>query len=341
MDLFSTNRLLGVVQDLRALPPSGPSLLSLLFPTIVEEASEEVHVDREDGPRRLAPFVSPIMAGKIVESLGFTTSTIRPAYVKDKRVFQPQRALKRTIGEPLMGSLSPEARIARLLARDLADQLAMLRRRKELMAAEVLRTGKLTITGDGFNAINVDFLRAAGLTKTLAGAARWNQAGVSPVADVETWGYEMAKTSNAIPTEIFFELSAWQLFKADAKFEKAVDLLRGGDAKVDVSPRIATGPVLRGTMGTFRLWTYQDWYVDSAGTEQQMFPQYTVVMAGGAVEGVQLHGAIQDEEAGLVATEFFPKTWIEKDPSQRILLGQSAPLVAPLRPNATLGATVV
>ena len=40
-------------------------------------------------------FVSPVVAGRIVESQGFTTNTFKPAYIKDKRAFNVDRPLKR------------------------------------------------------------------------------------------------------------------------------------------------------------------------------------------------------------------------------------------------------
>jgi hypothetical protein len=48
--------------------------------------------------------------------------------------------------------------------------------------------------------------------------------------------------------------------------------------------------------------------------------------------GVQAFGAIMDEEV-LIATEFYPSSWVEKNPSARFIMTQSAPLVVPTRPN--------
>jgi hypothetical protein len=40
------------------------------------------------------------------------------------------------------------------------------------------------------------------------------------------------------------------------------------------------------------------------------------------------------------AMPYFAKSWIEKDPSARVLLMQSAPLPVPYRINASMAATV-
>lgn len=344
MDLFSTNALVAAIRDLRLEAPP-LDLLSLFFPTLVEETSEEIHFDTEVGPRRVAPFVSPLVEGKLVESQGYVAKTFKPAYVKDKRVFDANRPMKRAYGEPLTGNLSPAQRMQILVAQDLRDQIAMLRRRKLLMAAEALRLGQVTVAGDGYPTTVVSFGRAAGLTISLTGGAlEWDDAGVSPVDNVEDWSLLVQQTSGAIVTDIVFEIAAWRLFRADTKFAQAVDLLRGRDqSSLDLGPRMARGASLRGTLGNLRLWTYQDWYVDTAGVEQPVLPQYTVLgVAAGpdGLDGQQCHGAIRDEDAGFQAMEYFPKSWTTQDPSVRYLLLQSAPLVVPFRVNASFAAVV-
>jgi hypothetical protein len=341
MDLFTTNRLVALVQDLRAIPPTNPNLLTHFFPSTIEEESEEIHFDVETLPRRIAPFVSPILQGKVVEDQGFTTKTYKPAYVKDKRVFNPNRPLQRMMGEALTGSMSPSERISRLVALALADQLNMLRRRKLVMASEILRTGKVTIAGEGFPTQLIDFGRAAAHTKTLAGVARWGEAGVSPVDNIEDWMLEVLQKSGAAIADVVMDVLSWRYLKADVKFEKAVDLLRvSGVGPIDVSPRAREGMVLRGVMGDTRIWTHASWYIDEAGVEQKLLPDNTVLLGSASLDGVQQHGAIRDEEAGFQAMEFYPKSWIEKDPSVRILLGQSAPLLVPYRPDASMCVTV-
>ena len=347
MDLFSTNALVALVEDLRARP-APVSLLSLFFPAIIEEASEEIHFDTEDKPRRLAPFVSPLSQGKVVEALGFATKTFKPAYIKDKRVFDANRPLKRLMGEALTGSMTPEQRIQMHLVMQLADQIAMIRRRKEVMASEVLRTGSVVVAGDEYPSVTVNFGRAGALTKTLTGgAAEWDDAGIDPISNIEDWALEVLQLSGAAPTDVVFSIGAWRLFQMDgsgvlrARFTAAVDLLRARDqSSIDLGPRPGAGCVLRGTLGSLRLWTYSDWYVDSSGVEQPIMPANSLIMASGGAEGAQCHGAIRDEEAGYQATEFFPKTWLQQDPSVRFLMTQSAPLVVPFRPNATLAAVV-
>ncbi len=341
MDLFSTDRLLAVIEDLRSRPTPN-SLLSLFFPSILEEQSEEIHFDTENKPRRIAPFVAPLLEGKVVESQGFTTKTFQPAYVKMKTTFDPKRPLKRLMGEPLTGNVSPEQRIQIHLAMDLADHIAMIRRRKLVMASEALRLGTVTVAGDGYDTKVVNFGRDAELTIDLSGgAAEWDDSGISPINDLEDWSLLMAEKCGCGATDAIFDVKAWRLFKADSEFKNAVDLRRvSGIGNIDMGPRASAGLTLRGTMGDMRLWTCADWYVNDAGSEVKLIPDNTVILGSGSIEGQQAQGAIIDHDAGYQAFEFYPKSWTVPDPSVRYLLTQSAPLVVPYRPNASLSATV-
>jgi hypothetical protein len=76
-------------------------------------------------------------------------------------------------------------------------------------------------------------------------------------------------------------------------------------------------------------------------TVKKFLPDGEIIMASRQIEGVRHFGAIQDLEAGIQPREFFVKSWEEKDPSVRYILGQSAPLIAPYRANGTLGAKVL
>jgi len=158
MDLFSTNILNRVVVNLLG---ESQFLLDRYFTTVQSETTEEIHFDVLDGKRRIAPFVSPLVEGLIVASLGYTTATYKPAYVKDKRVFDMNKPLKRSPGEQVGGTLSPADRLRALIARDMNEQVTMLHRRLEVMAGEVLTTGKSTISGEKYPTVSLDFGRAA------------------------------------------------------------------------------------------------------------------------------------------------------------------------------------
>ena len=107
------------------------------------------------------------MEGKVVSAEGFETRSFKPAYVKDKRRFDPNAPLKRLIGETIGGSLAPMNRREAALNRALTNQVENLTRREEVMAAEALRTGKITVAGEDYPTQVIDFQRDTELTVAL------------------------------------------------------------------------------------------------------------------------------------------------------------------------------
>jgi hypothetical protein len=97
-----------------------------------------------------------------------------------------------------------------------------------------------------------------------------------------------------------------------------------------------------GSLEGFEFYTYAGWYVDPAdGVEKEIQPAKEITMAAPAeVEGVRAFGAIKDLRS-LQAVPQFVKSWQEENPSGQMLLSQSAPLMVPRRPNATLKAIVI
>ena len=337
MDVYATAFLSAVVESL--LRPS-QFLVNRFFPTVIIADQEEIKFDVAEAKRRIAPFVSPLVQGKLVESLGYNTNTFKPAYVKDKRVFDPERPLRRAIGEAIGGSGNPGSREQMNLVREVADQVDMLMRRKEVMASEALRAGTVTVTGEGYGTVVVNFGRAAGHTITLSGASRWGQAGIKPLDNIQTWTLTVLQSIGAQITDVVMDVDAWNLFKADADVKAILDNRRGTAAEAELAAQPVAGEKLVAVIDMVRYWLYNEWYVDDAGVEQKVLPNNTVILGSSAIEGIQHHGAIRDARAGYQAMEFFPKSWIKEDPAVRYLMMQSAPLVVPYRPNASLAATV-
>lgn len=337
MDLFSTNTMLAVVESL--VKPS-QFLLTRYFPAIQTETSEEIHFDVMDKTRSLAPFVSPVVAGQIINQKGYTTNTFKPAYIKDKRVFDANRPLKRMAGEQIGGSLDPMDRLRMILANEVIDQVERIQRRLEVMAAEALRTGALTITGENYPTQNVNFNRNADLTETLTGGECWGQAGVKPLNLLQDWAQLMLQKSGAIPTDVIMTTDVWKVFREDTQVQKRLDQFRGNSTMTQQA-QIAEGGVFMGIIDGFNIYVYSGWYVNDSNVETPILPAGTVLMTSSQLQGVQAFGAIRDEAAGFQALPYYPKSWVEEDPSARMLLMQSAPLIVPTRVNASFAATVL
>lgn len=340
INIFSTAVLANVVAY---LPPAQSFLLDRYFQREQRSLTEQIAFDVESGARRMAPFVSPLVQGKVVTSKGYSTRTFEPAYIKDKRVFDPNKAMKRMIGEQIGGVLSPGDRTQANLRYELADQIAMITRRMEWMAASALTTGKVTVTGESYPTVVVDYGRASTHTIVKAGGSKWSDTNVNPLNDLQDWALGLIlKDSGAMSRDVIMTVDVWEIFRENSFIKSRWNSLNTNRADIALNAAIEAGGVYMGSIDGFNIFVYADWYVDPVdGVEKPMLPAGTVIMAGDQVEGVRAFGAIRDETAGYQPLPYYPKSWVEEDPAVRYLLMQSAPLVVPQRPNATLTATVL
>jgi len=344
---YTTAELVQVVPNLKT---SQNFLLDMFFPNIVEYDTEEVAIDIDVGLRRMSPFVSPLVEGKLVEQRRYVTNKFKPAYIKDKRAPDLRKPVRRQIGERIGGELTGEERMMANLNFEMADQVDMVNRRLEWMAASALTSGTVTITGDGFPTTLIDFGRAAALTIALSGSNRWgytlNAAGrdTNIVGQIDAWGATILKQSGAVVTDIVFTNTPWKIFMQAEGVQGAIfypDLASKGN-EINPGSQINKGAVYKGRWGQYDLWLYNDWYIDANNVEQPMLPDGNVIMSSGdALMGTRAFGMIIDPRFAYKAMAYAPKTWIQEDPAQTIIMLQSAPLVIPSRVNASLCVTVI
>lgn len=335
-DIYTTNQLIGVVQTL-IRPVSW--LLDRYFPTITTFDTEEVHVDVIPGKRRVIPLVSPFVEGKIVDALAQRVNTLKPAYAKAKTPFQPNRALKRTAGEQIGGSLTAQQRHDLALTQHLEDLIGMVVRRKEVMASEALRTGKVTLVGDGYPSVTVDFQRNAAHTIAAlsGGTNHWAHASSKPLRNLAAWATLGLQNGGANLVDVIMGADAWAEFSEHSTVEKRLLQINAAGTDMNRTIEPVEGGVYKGTVDGMNIFVYSGWYIDPVtGTETEIWPSKAVCVTSTQIEGEQLHGAIQDPRAGLAAMEFFPKMWMEEDPAMTWMMIQSAPLVAPRRPDAAV-----
>lgn len=348
MNIFDTNVLIQVVPNLMT---SQNWLLDKFFPNITESDTEEVSIDVDVGLRRLAPFVSPLVEGKLVESRKFQTNSFKPAYIKDKRAPDLRKPIRRQIGERIGGKYSAAEREMLNLQFELTDQIDMINRRLEWMAASALQTGTVTVTGEGYETQVVDFGRSSDLTIALSGADKWpetveaGKTNTKPTDDIEDWAQRMLKESGAVATDIVFTTKSWKAFRLDTSVKDSAitfPALSPFGNQINPGTQIKTGAVYKGRWGNYDLWVYNDWFIDPLdGKEKPMIADGSVIMSGADLMGTRAFGAIIDPAFNYGPMAYAPKSWLQHDPAQRFIMVQSAPLVIPSRVNASLCAVVV
>lgn len=339
-DLYSTVSMAGVVGALRVEAPR--FLLDFFFPRVFNALGKDITLDIEGEDLEIAPFVSPLSKGVIQREQGYSTKVFTPAYVKPLNVVNDDHVMTRSIGEQIGGTLSPEQRAQAILGNYLKLQTNRIVRRKEVMAAEVLRTGRCVISGPNYPTKEVDFGRDSSLTKALTGGTRWGEAGVSPYDDISAWSDAVGEMSSAAVTTVVMDSRAWALFSADPRTEKALDTTLGQSSMIALGyqPGLPGVPIYKGIIGSVEFYVYNDVYAID-GIKSKLLPEYTVILAAKpALYGLQMHGAIRSAAHNYIAGEIVSRSWIDDDLDVRKVESQSAPLVVPGRPDASMCVTV-
>ena len=338
-DIYGTAEMLDV---LRVVPVESTYWLDNWFNQARQFDTAEIMFDKLKTVRRLAPFVSPVVQGRVMKSRGFHTESFAPAYVKPKHVVDPNRMFTRRPGEvPGLGSSSPGARWDAAVAENLAEERETINRRENWMAAMSVIYGKVTVTGEDYPTQVVDFRRNAGLTRVLTGNARWGESAADPLADIKELRTLAFKESGAAITRLTMGLTAFDLFYEDTKVQA---LLKGQEigniARTSDSTLSALGSpgqpyefrgILQGANGQGRLevYTYNEQYEDEDDVTQDYMSTYSVVGTGSSLRGVRCYGAIRDKRAGLQPLPLFPKMWDQEDPALTYTMTQSALLPVP------------
>jgi hypothetical protein len=338
--LYDTHTLAGVIAE-RADTPS-TFLLDVFFPFVQNFDTETIDFDVLVTGRKLAPFVSPEASAKPTTGGGYQTKSFKPANIKMLETVKPNRALKRRAGEPAGGSMSPAERMDAIMFDIFAEHERAILRRKEWMAAQALRFGRVDVEGENYPKQTIDYGRPAGHRVDLTGSARWGEANVKPLDNIEAWATTVQDACGVAPNVVILGSAAWKIVRADADMQKVLDNRRQASGAIELGP-ISVNDVSRarfvGVIGDFEFWVYAQNYEDDAGATQAFIDPHEIILGSSAVEGIRASGAILDHDS-LVPQDIFRKSYTTENPSRRWALSEAAPLVIPSRPKATLCAKV-
>lgn len=338
IDMFATRTLVAVVSQMKR-PQT--FFLNMFFKKSKTSQTKYVDIDVIKGKRRLAPFVSPRMQGRIVEKIGYRTDTYEPPYIKPKHVLEPEDFDEREIGTTIyQNNETPGTRAQRKMAELLMDLDDQITRREEWMAAIALQTGEVPIVGDGVN-VTIDFGLEATHNITLVGDDLWDNTASTPIEDLEDWAEILLQDSGLACDIIVMGKDAARAFCNHADVKEKLDNRRVvmGEIKPD---KIANGARYIGNISSVGdIYVYHEWYIDEAsGIEGSLMDPKKVLLGSTRAECIRHYGAIRDLKC-MAAMERFPKVWDNDDPSCRFLMLQSAPLPAPHQIDAFVVAQVL
>jgi len=340
--ITSTAYLLGAFG---VMDKTNPVLLNLYFPMTQQFDTAEVYWDKIQRARSLAPLCIPTVAGIPQRSRGYSSVGVVPPYIKFKHVVEPVRALKRRVGERLLGSMSLTERFQLAIMDNLYLEDDAITRREEWMATNLLINGTLTLQSPDHPPLLIDLQRDASLTVALTSSLCWGQTGIDPLSNMQDWAANVQKLSGFHPGRVVMDPKAARLFLKSPNVLTVMQSYRQRSGDVDLAGKVVGGAIGQevkylGEIGEFEIYVYQQLYTDDLGVTQQMMPDYTVLMGNPVgCGGIRTYGAILDAES-LQPLARFPKAWLERDPSAWFTMTQSSPLPIVGWPNATMSASV-
>jgi hypothetical protein len=263
----STNRLIGVYMD----EAEAPGLLSGFFqsPPRNFHTTEKVEIDIIRDDADIAIVVTDLSAGgRRNENQRYVNKSFTPPIFDEEGPITAYDLIKRVPGmdpfqDPDYGANATNQ--AFMIFRKLERKI---RRSIELMAAQVLQTGALTLFDSSGTALYTLDFGAKSTHKATVGtvwATDGTGAGVNPLNDIEALALVVRRDGKSNPNRLIFGRSAWQRFTS---YQVVKDRILGNFN----SPQLGQlAPQVRGTGATFQgflwigmyrfeMWTYDGFY---------------------------------------------------------------------------------
>ncbi len=319
----------------------GNSFFLNYFPYSQTHTQDLIAFDERKDSLLVTPYAHPRAEAPTIEKESYETRHLKPAYLKDKREFDPHELSFRSFGENLTANLSQSDRLELALISALKEQKEFFLRRLEQMAGEILLTGKLSIVSEAFS-YAVDFKKDPSLNIKLTEKDSWSAEKSDVLENIEEWSARSLDKSGATINSLVFGKKAWNLFRKNKAVKELLDIRRGDTSSITIAPNlIGRGVSYKGLLGEYKTFVHLGKYIDPhLGEVRPFVPDNTVLLLSDQIEGTKHFGAIKDFEANLQSVPFFVKKIVKDDPSALFLLAQSAPLLVPGKVNASLSAEV-
>jgi len=287
-----------IVAEVRTGRRFFPFLLDIAFALQKIVNTEYLAFEKKAYLRNIMPLTDYKTPATVTDTIGYSTEVFKPAYFKSLDSVEFDELNTKDFGAPFYQTPTYADALIRLAG----EHYDKWNRTKEYIGSQILRTGKVNITGQDYVTYTLDFKRNANLTKVLTGADRWGEVGAEnkPLADIESFLERLNKPAK----KIVFGHNAWKNFKADANFEKLVDTRYRNLTQVQAERAPVQMPENRSdievgsipSMGV-TLHTYKEHIVDTEGTSIDLIGTDEVLFIPDSALGVVGYARIKDVAA--------------------------------------------
>jgi hypothetical protein len=246
---------------------SAPMFLSGFFESPPQNFhnAEQVTIDVERDDEDVAIVVTDLtVGGRHNESSLYTNKGFTPPIFKEEGAITAYDLIKRQAGQDPFRDPEFAANAVLEAFKTFRKLEKKIRRSIELMASQVLQTGKLTLRDSAGTALyELDFLAKA--THKATASADWGGGSENPLLDLEDLAIVVRRDGKKEPNKLVFGKTAWRHFKNNAAVQKYFDKTGFGIGQL--------APVARGSGATFHgwvwigqyrfeMWTYDGFYRD-------------------------------------------------------------------------------
>lgn len=350
-DIFGTHTLLMGIEQ---VTPPRTFLRDRYFPT--NEATDifstnDVLVEYKDGSKKLAPFVAPRKGGVTITRQGYKMNRFEPPFIAPRRTLTIDDLSKRGFGEAFLTTLTPEARQATMLMRDMQELTELIVRREEAMAAETLINNKCVLfeiaddmeKGDEKEIV---FYEGGSNPATYTPATKWGEAGAKILDDIYTMAQTLMQRGLAA-TDLIVAPDVAAIIVNDEKIQKLLDIKNydlGGVQPAELPNGVARIAHLNVYGVMIDVLSYAETYEDKDGKMKQYIPAGHVVLTAPNA-GRTLYGAVSQVEQADGAVHTYtgrriPKYFSDAQADVRTITLKSCPLLIPNNVNPWIAAKV-
>lgn len=333
-DIFSTKRMLQMIEEGNL--SNYAWLRDRYFANHATFDTKTVEFDLVGkGDRKIAPFVNPRVGGQAVDRQGFRTLSYEAPEVSPLTVTTAEDLMNRLPGENPYSTRSPAERAAEQLGKDLAKLDEIITRREEVMCAEALFSGKVTVKGIGYDEV-VDYWKELGAEKpetTLT--TKWDASSTTAkqiAKDLRDLRLAMIQSSGFTPTELVMGQKVCNTILDKLLDASMLDMRRVDVGKIDPQ-QLPQGVTYWGHLkdSGLDLYSYDNWYYDEeTDTEVAMVPEDKALLASPNVRTTLAYGGcglIGANDVTVVRGERIPDSWVQRaSPAGRIVQIKSRPL---------------
>lgn len=332
-----------MTRSINAIKPAPRMLQDLIFTERNTNPVDTIDVDIELGGREMAPFVTPMEGGVIVNKGGFHTQTIKTPRMRPKKGFTAQELYgSREAGQTMFvdGVADINAARARKIAKEQALMKNAVDTTVEWMCGQAL-SGQMVVNQENV-AFQVDFLLPAEHKPTLLTTDKWDDEACDAETirkQFEAWTELIEDETGASDLICIMGSAAASAFLGTCKSSDWFDSRRVNAGDITWN---ATDAYM-GNFGGIPMYRYRMGNVkDASGMATKVIPSNVCVLVDrGARTSIEF-GNILDLKAGVnIQSEYFSKSWETEDPSLRWILAESRPLPVLWQPGGVVYATPI